>query len=146
MKKLIIFFIAIIFILMACSNESLNESPDEPSKDEPVIGMLDDNDFEFSEEVEKLHEEAMESQKDLYLTMLNNLLAEFDEEYENFETEVGVKLYEVIISTPGGIDVAKKMKEKIIENVPEDNQDVYDLFYDRIVSLEETFSDIEWSD
>lgn len=125
----------LIVFLVACANDDLGENETGNQEVE-----------ESKENLQEAWEQSQETEKELYITMLNMLIDEYDEQHDLFDTEKGVDIYELIVNHPKGIEVARDTKDGIIGIMSEDEQIVYGEFYDKVIELEETFSHIDWSD
>lgn len=173
MKKVLIVALSLL-VLVACgedeydkqlreAKENLEKAKEDTERIEETSNQIDETSDlieeaqkemgieEDLEESEKLLEttlnELNEAQKELYMKMLNNLINEFDDEYDNFDTKAAISLYNFIFGiSQENAEVARDMKDEIIESTDEENRDIYSEFYDRTVELMDLFPDIDWSD
>ncbi|KNE19659.1 hypothetical protein [Virgibacillus pantothenticus] len=147
MKKVFVLLgVLLIIMLVGCSTKN-SESQSEINKDDETVTAesQDSNDSvgqleESEEELNNTLEQVEDAETELYINMLNSLLNEYDTNYEEFDIKVALSLYEVVKGiAEQDIDVAYDMKESLLEPLSEKQAEVYGLFIDDVIELEESF-------
>lgn len=142
MKRILILVTMLLFsVLSACGDDGSEgdvegrEANKEETTQEPETNAKPAND-KVNEEagftIDVLFEESeQESNEKLFLFSLNNLLLEFDKEYEDFEIAAGISLFEEYWSE--GTDTAMEY----IEIIPEESlRQIYGKFLDELIEIE----------
>ena len=140
MKRLLIIFMGAAMLLVGCSsnNDGENEAKVQVEPETEVSPVV-------SEDVEGV--DNIEEEKDSYLFAVNTLLNDFDEEYEMFDTKVATTLHKTIRSfAVEDIEIAKSMKESLLDVMTDEQKEVYDEFLDKVIELEESYSHLEWGE
>lgn len=130
-------FITLVLSLVACGTDGLEQTISEQQE---KIGALETKvaelELELSEkELEASRAEMEDTETDVRIAMLNNIIIEYQEDYEEFNPDVAVSMYNAIKEDEG----LKDMKDIMIGEMESDHQEMYGNFFDDIVELEELF-------